>query len=339
MILGLDIGSSSVKAAIVRDGRIVGRVARIPYKTGFDGPRVEVDPQQILGAIRRAISDLGPRAKRIDAIALSVMSPAWVAMNKRGKPITPIVTHQDRRSIVEALAIEKRIGKARHLALAGNRPVPGGISSTTWSWFARHERSMMKRADLVGHLNTFLLRQWCGQRVIDPSNASFMGVYSTISLTGWNDELCDNVRLPKHLLPNILESNEVAGMITQQAARDLGLLAGVPALAGMIDTSAAMLLSGAPVGQLFNSCGSTDVLGLLTDRPKPHQRLITRAFGIGHKWMSVSTIAAAGSAIFWRAISCFRITPGRVSTAWSTRCPTLAILRLRISIPTSPAIG
>ena len=224
------------------------------------------------------------------------MSPAWVAMDRRGRPLTAIFTHQDRRSLAEAMEIEKRIGMKRHLALAGVRPVPGGISSTTWAWF-RASSGTDEAADLVGHLNTFLIRTLTGQRIVDPGNASFMGVYSTISMRGWNDELCENVDLPKHLLPEIRESNEIAGRLTPEGARLLNLPPGVPALAGMIDTSAAMLLAGPTPGQLVNTCGSTDVLALLTDHPKPHERLITRAFGIGRRWMSVSTLAAAGSAI------------------------------------------
>ena len=48
----------------------------------------------------------------------------------------------------------------------------------------------MRRADLVGHLNTFLHRQLTGRRVIDPSNASFTGLYETVKQGGWSDELC-----------------------------------------------------------------------------------------------------------------------------------------------------
>src|SRR5689334_22106527 len=135
MILGIDIGSSSVKAALLRGNRVVGSIARVSYKTRFDSSRVEVDRAEILRAIERAIRELGTRARKADAIGLSVMAPAWVAMDRRGKPLTPIVTHQDRRSVAEATAIEKRIGKERHLALTGVRPVPGGVSSTTWAWF------------------------------------------------------------------------------------------------------------------------------------------------------------------------------------------------------------
>jgi sugar (pentulose or hexulose) kinase len=52
-------------------------------------------------------------------------------------------------------------------------------------------------------------------------------------------------------------------------------------------------------GQLFNVSGSTDVLALCTDKPKPDEQLLTRGLGVDGKWMSVATIAAAGSAIAW----------------------------------------
>ena len=136
-LLAIDVGSSSVKAAILRGTRAVGKIAREEFATSFDGVRAEIDPDEILKAIRRAIGSLGDAVKQVEAIAPAVMSPAWVAMDKRGKPLTPIVTHQDRRSVVEANEIERRIGKARHLKLAGNRPFPGGISSSTTEWFRR----------------------------------------------------------------------------------------------------------------------------------------------------------------------------------------------------------
>ena len=60
-----------------------------------------------------------------------------------------------------------------------------------------------------------------------------------------------------------------------------------------------MLLTGAKPGQLLNVCGSTDVLGLCTDRPRPHEKVLTRALGVGDRWMSICTLAAAASAIYW----------------------------------------
>ena len=298
-ILALDFGSSSVKAAILKNGRPVGKIVHGFYKTHFDGIRAEIDPATVLKALADAVSQLGSAAKKVDHIALDVMAPSWVAMDKAGHALTPIITHQDRRSVTIAAEIEKRVGKARHLKLAGNRPIPGGISSTTWAWYRENHPGILRKADLVGHLSTFLHRNLTGARVTDPSNASFMGVYSTLTLKGWNEELCDAIGVDRWLLPELRDGDQIGGMITPRSAHRFGLTAGTPMVTGVMDTSSTLLLRGAASGQLLNVCGSTDVLALCTDHPKPMEKLLTRAVGIGRHWMQVSTIAAAGSATAW----------------------------------------
>jgi xylulokinase len=298
-LLALDIGSSSIKAAILNNGKITGPIVRCAFATRYEGPRVEVEAKEIFKALVAAIGGLGSRAKQVEMIALTVMAPSWVAMDHAGKAITPIVTHQDRRSADIAVELEKRVGKQRHLELAGNRPFPGGISSTTWAWFLKNEKSLLKKADLVGHLNTFLHRQLTAARVTDPSNASFMGLYNTLTLNGWNAELIEAVGASEHQLPRVVGAEAIGGAITASAARQFGLTHGTPMLTGCMDGSAAMLLAGNRPGQLVDVCGSTDVLALCTDKPKPHENLLTRAVGVDRRWVSVSTLAAAGSALNW----------------------------------------
>ncbi len=306
-LLGIDVGSSSVKAAVLRNGEPRGRVVRAFFKTDHDGGRAEVPGERVLRAVAAAVGELGRAAKTADAVGLAVMSPAWCAMDARGRALTPLVTHQDRRSAAEATEIEARGGRARHLRLAGNRPFPGGISSTTWAWYLRHEPGRLAGADLVGQLNTYLHRHLTGARVIDPSNASFTGLYATTDQSGWNNELCESIGANRDLLPDVLEADIVAGNVTAAAAGRFGLAAGTPVMAGLIDTSAAMLLAGTRPGQLLNVCGSTDVLALCTSRPRPHERLLTRALGVGRqRWVTVSTVAAAGASLLWARRQLFR---------------------------------
>lgn len=304
-VLAIDVGSSSVKAGILRNGRVV-KESRCAFETDFAGNRVEVDPDGLLNAVVRSTRALGTAARDADVISIDSMSPSWLAMDRRGKPVTPIVSHQDRRSLDIAMEIERRIGKERHLKITGTRPVPGGMSSTTCAWFLKHERSLMRRADLLGHATTFLHRQFAGVRVVDPSHASFMGLYSTLDLSGWSDEMCEAIGVSKKLLPDVLDADQIAGKIMPEAARLLGLRDGTPMLTGMIDTGAAVVLAGSRVGQLVNTVGTTDVLALCTDKPKPHPRLLTRALGVGKRWVSVGTIGAAGSSLLWAREQFFR---------------------------------
>ena len=91
--LALDCGSSSVKAAVLKSGRVVGKIVHGFYKTQFDGVRAEIDPAAVLKAIAGAIRQLGPAAKSVDVIALDVMAPSWIAMDKE-RP----AAHADRYS-------------------------------------------------------------------------------------------------------------------------------------------------------------------------------------------------------------------------------------------------
>lgn len=304
-LLGLDIGSSSVIAGVLRGRRVLKESPRVFFPSRHDGPKVEVDPDELLRAVKKAITSLGPPARSVDAIVPAVMCPAWVAMDAKGRALTPIVTHQDRRSVAVAREIERRAGAKRHLMATGCRPFPGGISSTTWAWFRQHEPARLRGAALAGHLNTFLHRRFTGARVTDPSNASFTGLYETLKLGGWNRGLCENIGADPRLLPEVIEANRIGGRITPDAARAFGLRAGTPMMAGLIDGSAGMLLAGAGHGRLFNVCGSTDVLVLCTEKPKPHPRLLTRALGIGRKWVHSSTLAAVASAIYWARLQFF----------------------------------
>jgi xylulokinase len=308
-LLGIDIGSSSVIAGILKGKKVLREAPRVFFRSRCDGSRVDVDPADLLIAVRKAIEALGKEVREVDWINFAVMSPAWVAMDNAGNALTPIVTHQDRRSVREAQELEKRIGRARHLKICGCRPFPGGISSTTWAWFLKNEPERLKKARLVGHLNTFLHRKLTGARVIDPSNASFTGLYETTTLRGWSRELCANLGIDPSLLPEVREADEICGTITAEASREFGLREGTPVLTGIMDGSAGMLVAGAEAGRMFNVVGSTDVLAMCTESPKPAEQLLTRALGVGRKWLAVSTLAAAASSIYWARDQFFREMP------------------------------
>lgn len=300
-VLGIDIGSSSVKVAVLT-GAAPRRFGHAAYKTTYDVrgelPRAEVPLRNIDRAIRAALAELGDAVRTVDRIAISAMSPSWLALDARGRPLTSVVTHQDRRSLEQAREIERRVGKARHLKLAGNRPVPGGISSTTLAWHLAHEKSAMRKAAIVGHLGTWLAHALTGTRVIDRSQAGFTGLLDIRKLE-WSDELIAAVGVDRALLPRVVESDEIIGRVTRAAARRYGLLDGVEVVAGCVDGSGAMFAVGARPGQLVNVSGSTDVLALCVDAPSPAEGLLTRPLGVGRRWLSVGTIAAAGTALSW----------------------------------------
>jgi xylulokinase len=310
-VLALDVGSSSVKAAVWRSGLVAAGPVRTRYPTRYAGVRVEIDPAELLRAVHEAAAALGDEVRGVDVVSLTTLGPAFVALDAAGEPLTPLVTHADRRSVAEAQELERRVGRARHLRLAGNRPYPGGIASTTWAWFNTHAPELMARAATVGSATTYLLSRLTGARVVDPSHASFLGVYRTLTLDGWEPELVAAVGGRPEQLPEVREASAVAGRLVGDG---LGAPAGTPVLTGCVDGSAAMLAAGVAAGglrpgQLVNTVGSTDVLAMCVATPAPAEGLLTRALGVGRRWLTVATLASAGSTLDWAHRTFFADTP------------------------------
>ena len=95
---------------------------------------------------------------------------------------------------------------------AGNLPIPGGISVTSLLWLRDHETAIYDRRDVIfGHVVTFFMKRLTGGFFIDPSNASFTGLYNTVAYTDWDDDLLQVTQIDKQKLPDVLMSTTMAG--------------------------------------------------------------------------------------------------------------------------------
>ncbi len=305
-ILAIDVGTSSIKAGVFCGSRL-HRSVRVAVAASNIGNHAEIAPRELLGAFHSANSQITDRTQAIDAIALDAFSPGIIGLDHKYRPLFGLITHQDRRSIKEAQFIERHIGKAWHLAMVGNRPFPGGIGSTSLLWLRRNNPSLFKRVCYVGQPTCWLVHQLTGRWVIDPSQAAFTGLYHAVNAPigsrGWLPELCQLIGITPRQLPDIIDADGVAGMLTRSSAARLGLTAGTPVLPGIVDTSAAVLATDMRPGRLVHSCGSSDVLALCVFKPKPAADILLRPVGTGRilarRWLAVQTLAAAGTTLDW----------------------------------------
>ncbi|MEM7807888.1 MAG: FGGY family carbohydrate kinase [Planctomycetota bacterium] len=291
--LAIDVGSSSVKAALLDGTDLASDVASAPFETDHDGINVEVPAERIDEAIRKAVGQLD--LSTAERVGLTTMAPAWLAMDEDGRAITPIVTHQDRRGGMTQQLIDSTTGrKVTFRQLTGNVPTPGGISVTTATWF-NDKTDAVRRAAMVGHLPTSLFRRLTGIWAIDPSNAGFTGMLD-IRRMAWSREVCDAARFPMSKLPPIVDAATVVG---ETRENELGIPVGLPVFGGYVDGSGPLLVGGAKPGTMMHSAGSTDVLAVCVAKPRPTSGLLCRPLGTGGLWVLAATQAAGGSALFW----------------------------------------
>ncbi len=300
-ILAVDIGTQSLKVGIVDSALTVVERRQVPLSIRVsNATHVEMDGEQIWSALVAACQGLDQR-QRVMAVVLSTLCPSLVALDGTGKPLHPVILHLDRRSGAEAQWAMETVGEDSFLNIAGNLPVPGGISLTSILWLKNHAPAIFHRKDVrFGHVATLVLKRLTDTFIIDPSNASFTGLYDTVGYTDWDERICGPLGIDPARLPLVKNSNSVAGELSDRAADQLGISTGLPVITGANDTTCACVGAGVvKEGDLLNTSGTVDILVLCLERPLVSIRHLLRTHAYPGKWLAMRTVGAGGGSLEW----------------------------------------
>ncbi len=306
-ILALDVGTSSVKAGVldVDTGRLAGSMYRAGYELDHPTPdAAEVPADRLWQAVAGAARQATLRAPEVHGVGLSVLTPALVLLDKADRPCGPIWTHLDRRARPAARQVWQAVG-AEFLASVGNRPLPGGITALDFRQQHVLDPYLPLRVKSYLHINGWLGLHMTGEKAFDPANASFTGLYGTVTDQAWSPRWCRYFEVEPDWLPPVRCGSSTLGHLRSAVAAELGVPPGVPVKLGTADTSLAMLAAGVQPGDLLHELGTTQVLAVLVDRPAPDPRRLTRKLGVGDAFVHVTHNPVGGAALEWIHQLCF----------------------------------
>jgi sugar (pentulose or hexulose) kinase len=211
-ILDIDVGTQSLRACIIDSELSVLERQQVPYTPQvISRDKVEIDAEILWDALVQACSKLKLK-DRVSVVTFSTLCPSLIPMDADGQPLRPIILHLDRRSYRQAQWALRKVGEDAFLNIAGNLPIPGGISATSLLWVKDHESEIYAKKDTrFGHAVTFFLKRLTDRFLIDPSNASFTGLYDTVGYGDWDERLYGPLEIERDKLPQVLMSTELAG--------------------------------------------------------------------------------------------------------------------------------
>jgi len=240
-LLGLDLGTGSFKAVLMEiEGRILGEASR-PYPVHSPHPGwAESDPQDWWTAVGAATQELvGTHAAEVHSIGLSGQMHGVVLSKADGTPLRNAILWADSRS-GDKLSFYRMLDPQMLERLAN--PLTTGMTGPSLLWL-RDLEMVYWQADWALQPKDWLRLRLTGQAAAEPSDASATLLYDLRADT-WFDELVGSLGLRREILAPLQPSAGVAGGLTLEAARHLGLKAGIPVATGAGDTAAAMLGSG-----------------------------------------------------------------------------------------------
>jgi xylulokinase len=313
-ILALDVGTSSVKAGVldVATTAPVGPIARAAYEHDAPVPEAaEVPAERLWTAVTSAAREAVRRAgvagvpgKDVQGIGLSCMMPGLILLDRADRPLGPIWTHLDRRARPTARQVWAAVGE-EFLATVGNRPLPGGISALCYRQQLSDDPYLAQRVGSYLHANGWLGLRLTGERAFDPANACFSGLFGTMTDQKWSRRWLDYFDVEESWLPPVQAGDALLGTLRAEAAAELGVAAGLPVKLGTADTSTAMLAADMTTKDLLHEVGTTQVLSVLTDSPRPGTMRLTRLLGVGRRFVHVTHNPVAGAALEWVRALCF----------------------------------
>lgn len=249
-LLGIDLGTSSVKAVVTDlDGAVIGHAAAeyavLQPQPGWS----ETDPREWLsGTVAAVRAAVAQAAARPVAIGLSGQMHGVVPTDAAGEPTRHAMLWSDVRA-TGALAAYRRLPRAVRARLAN--PLTPGMAGPMLAWLAEHESDTYARSRWALQPKDWLRAQLTGRFATEPSDASATLLYDILGNggdvlgDGWYVEVIEALGLDRDRLAPILPASGAhAGELVPDAARLLGLPPGIPVAAGAADAAAAALGAG-----------------------------------------------------------------------------------------------
>jgi xylulokinase len=303
--LGLDVGTSGVKAALVDEKGRVKSTCTAPHPLSTPRPGwAEQRPDDWWKATTKAVPGVLRKAKvraaEVASVGLSGQMHSSVFLDAANKVIRPALLWCDGRTTAECREITDKVGEDNLRAWVSN-PALEGFTLPKVIWLRNHEPEGYARLAKVVLAKDYIRLRLTGVLASEPSDASATLMYDTAHLR-WSHEILAALALPDSLVPDVGGSAEVLGRIDHSAAKATGLLEGTPVVGGGADNACGAVGVGlvAP-GEAVASWGTSGTVLTPTATPMvdPGMRAHTFCHAVPNTWYLMGVVLTAGGAFAW----------------------------------------
>ena len=301
MYIGLDLGTSGLKAILIDDAQNILAEATAPLtvQRPHEGWSEQI-PADWITACETVLTKLAPYGQgKVRGIGLSGHMHGATLVDAADQVLRPCILWNDTRSHAEAAALD---ANPIFRALTGNIVFPG-FTAPKLDWLRTHEPAIWAKVAKV-LLPKDYLRLWLtGEHVAEMSDAAGTAWLDT-GKRDWSDALLSATGLTRAQMPRLVEGSAPSGTLRDTLAAKWGLPKGVIIAGGAGDNAAAGIGVGVvKAGQAFVSLGTSGVLFAANDgyQPDPATAVHTFCHALPGTWHQMGVILAATDALNWYA--------------------------------------
>ena len=304
MYLGLDLGTSGVKAMLIDgDQKIIGSANGLLDVSRPHSGWSEQEPSHWIRATEEAVAGLKAKHPQelaaVMGIGLSGQMHGATLLDADDKVLRPCILWNDTRSYVEAAALDS---DPRFRKLTGNIVFPG-FTAPKLAWVAKHEPDIFAKVAKV-LLPKDYLRLWLtGEHISEMSDSAGTSWLDT-GKRKWSSELLAATGLDEKQMPHLVEGTEQGGKLRGELAGKWGISGGVVVAGGAGDNAASACGMGTVSdGAAFVSLGTSGVLFAANAAylPKPESAVHAFCHALPGTWHQMGVILSATDALNWHS--------------------------------------
>ena len=302
LLLGIDLGSSGVKAVLLdpHDGIVASAKRDVTMYCDHPG-WAEADPNEWWAAVAQLVPDLLAMANAastdVTAVATTGMVPAVLCVDAEGRVLRRAILQSDARATDEIREINSALGDLDLLALTGSVLSQQSVAPTAL-WIARHEPDLWSQTASIQGSYDWLSRRLGALAHVEHNWAIESGLYdfdlAPLAV------MAEVTGIPWPGLLDVRSPGDLVGEVSREAAEATGLAAGTAIVVGGADHVLSAYGAGL-VGQgdcLVKLGGASDIL-VVSDSVFLDRRLYLDSHPISGKWLPNGCTATAGSLLRW----------------------------------------
>lgn len=284
LLLGIDLGSSSVKVSVIdgESGKCLAsafypkdEMKIIALKPGW----AEQEPEEWWSNLRSAILDcnnqLGSKKRSIGAIGISYQMHGLVAVDKGLKVLRPSIIWCDSRAVGYGENAFNSLGKEFCLSHLLNSP--GNFTAAKLAWVKENEPELFSRIYKIMLPGDYIAMRLTGEITTSFTGLS-EGIFWDFKKSGLSSEIMDFFGFSNEIIPEMKESFSIQGRLLKSMASELGLPEGIPVAYRAGDQpNNALSLNVLNPGEVAATAGTSGVIYGVTDKTKfdPQSRVNT----------------------------------------------------------------
>ena len=306
LLLGLDIGTSRIKALLLDASGGEAGLAAVPTPFAGEDGRAEMAVDDLRGAVARALADLGPeRLARVAGVGVAGMAESGAPLGATGDPIAPVIGWHDPRGAEVVDRLHDRFGDGIDHRIGQRLRSVSSVAKL--GWLVDHGLDGPVRWLGVPEL---CLHGLTGVEATEHSLAVRTGAYD-VARRRWMRDVLDALGLPAGVFAPVAAAGTAMGRVTAAGAAWSGLPEGAPVTVAGHDHLAGVEGAGAEPGDLVNSVGTAETVVARSPELPDLARAVDAGVAVtlrpgGGGWVALVSAARAGLVIgpVARALGC-----------------------------------